>query len=66
LTRASLVDISFDINILSTKWNAPAVIEHEHDALVTAALERRANDAVDLPSDHYRKTGALVGEALSP
>lgn len=41
------------------------MIDHEHDALVAAALERRANEAVDLLLNHYRKTGALVGEALA-
>ena len=41
-------------------------VEHEHNALVAATLERRANEAVDLLLNHYRKTGALVGEALSP
>jgi len=41
-------------------------VEHEHDALAAAALERRANEAVDLLLNHYRKTGALVGDALSP
>jgi DNA-binding GntR family transcriptional regulator len=41
-------------------------VGHEHDALVAATLERRANEAVDLLLNHYRKTGALVGEALSP
>ena len=41
-------------------------VGHEHDALATVTLERRANEAVDLLLNHYRKTGALVGEALSP
>jgi hypothetical protein len=67
---ASLVDIFFDINVLSTpcrqKWNVLAVVDHEHDALAAAALERRANEAVDLLLNHYCKTGALVGDALSP
>jgi DNA-binding GntR family transcriptional regulator len=58
---ASLVDTFFKINVLSTKLE----VGHEHDALVAAALERRANEAVDLLSSHYRKTGALVGEALA-
>jgi GntR family carbon starvation induced transcriptional regulator len=40
-------------------------VGHEHDALVAAVLERRANEAVDLLLNHYRKTGALVGDALS-
>ena len=60
---ASLVDIFFNINVLSTKWNALAMVGHEHEA--AAALERRANDAVDLLLNHYRKTGAPVGEALA-
>jgi hypothetical protein len=60
---ASLVDIFFNINVLSTKWNALAVIDHEHDALATV---RGANEAVDLRLNHYRKTGALVGDVLSP
>ena len=42
------------------------MIEHEHDALAAAVLERRANEAVDLLLNHYRRTGALVGDALSP
>ena len=37
----------------------------EHEALMTAALERRADDAVDCLVAHYRKTAALVGEVLS-
>jgi DNA-binding GntR family transcriptional regulator len=40
-------------------------VGHEHEALVAAALDRRADDAVELLVKHYRKTGAFVGEALS-
>lgn len=40
-----------------------AVIDHEHDAL--AALERRANEAIDLLLNPNRKTCRLVGEALA-
>jgi hypothetical protein len=34
------------------------------DALVMAALDRRADQAVGLVVTHYRKTGAFVGVAL--
>jgi GntR family transcriptional regulator, carbon starvation induced regulator len=39
-------------------------VGHEHEALMAAALDRRADEAVDLLVNHYRKTGAFVGEAL--
>jgi DNA-binding GntR family transcriptional regulator len=39
--------------------------EHEHEALMTASIERRADEAVDRLVAHYRKTGAFVSEALS-
>jgi GntR family carbon starvation induced transcriptional regulator len=37
----------------------------EHEALMTATIERRADEAVELLVNHYRKTGSFVGEALS-
>jgi GntR family carbon starvation induced transcriptional regulator len=40
-------------------------VDHEHEALMTAVVERRADEAVDRLVAHYRKTGAFVSEALS-
>jgi len=39
--------------------------EHEHEALMAATVERRADEAVACLTAHYRKTGAFVSEALS-
>jgi GntR family carbon starvation induced transcriptional regulator len=39
-------------------------VGHEHEVLMAATLERRADEAVGLLVAHYRKTGAFVGEAL--
>ncbi len=35
-------------------------VDHEHEALMTAVVERRADEAVDRLVAHYRKTGAFV------
>jgi DNA-binding GntR family transcriptional regulator len=40
-------------------------VGHEHEALMAATLERRADEAIGLLVAHYRKTGAFVGEALA-
>lgn len=40
-------------------------VAQEHEALMSAAIERRTDTAVDLLVSHYRKTGAFVREALS-
>jgi GntR family carbon starvation induced transcriptional regulator len=40
-------------------------VGHEHEALMTATLERRADEAVGLLAAHYRKTGTFVREVLS-
>lgn len=37
----------------------------EHDALLRAAIDRRADDAVGLLEEHYRRTGAILGKGIS-
>ena len=39
-------------------------VSQEHDALMRAAIDRRADEAVRLLEDHYRRTGAILEQGI--
>jgi GntR family carbon starvation induced transcriptional regulator len=39
-------------------------VNQEHDALMRAAIDRRADEAVRLLEDHYRRTEAILGQGI--
>ena len=39
-------------------------VRQEHEALMKASIDRRADEAVRLLEDHYRRTGAVLGDGI--
>ena len=39
-------------------------VNREHDALMRAAIDRRADEAVALLEEHYRRTGAIIEQGI--